>query len=271
MLIPPRHLLPALLVWLCCAMPTFAAEIFAKAEALSGSVRVFGAGEAERELREGMSVQVGQTIVTGADGEVHLLTQDSGLIALRPDSRFEVLAYKAQGGADDNIALSLLKGALRSVTGWVAKRNPKGYKIVTPTATIGIRGTDHETTLLEVDTEDDRAGVFETVHEGTTFLRTGKGEIDVEAGKDGYAPFDDAEPPRLLARRPGFLKRRLLRLEARIQQRKEALREIIVQRIQEVVENLRDGDLDVSSLSRAEREALKRRIELQRRLRDRRP
>ena len=53
--------------------------------------------------------------------------------------------YDVAGAASDNrSALSLLKGAMRAITGYIGRSNRDGYRIETPTATIGIRGTDHE-------------------------------------------------------------------------------------------------------------------------------
>ncbi|MFH0934695.1 MAG: FecR domain-containing protein, partial [Pseudomonadota bacterium] len=43
---------------------------------------------------------------------------------------------------DGNMLVSVLKGSLRFVTGLLGKHNPKAVGIRTPTATIGIRGTD---------------------------------------------------------------------------------------------------------------------------------
>jgi hypothetical protein len=50
-------------------------------------------------------------------------------------------ANKAGGGAGRSF-FSLLKGAMRSVTGLIAKSDPQSYRVATPVATMGVRGTD---------------------------------------------------------------------------------------------------------------------------------
>jgi hypothetical protein len=119
--------------------------------------------------------------------------------------------------------MSLLKGAMRSVTGWVGKHNTSAYLITTPTATIGIRGTDHETTVIDKEGGDE-PGTYDTVNEGATSLKTPKGETEVTPGKFAFVPKGRAVAPVILAKQPGFWARRSLKIEGRIQQRKEFLR-----------------------------------------------
>jgi hypothetical protein len=38
---------------------------------------------------------------------------------------------------------SLIEGGFRTITGLIAKREPNNYRVNTPTATIGVRGTDY--------------------------------------------------------------------------------------------------------------------------------
>jgi hypothetical protein len=116
--------------------------------------------------------------------------------------------------------MSLIKGTVRSITGWIGKFNNSAYRITTPTATIGIRGTDHETTVIEKG-DGDEAGTYDNVNEGSTEIRTPHGVTAVTPGKFAFAPRGRAVAPFFLAQQPRFLARRTLRIEARIQQRKE--------------------------------------------------
>lgn len=116
--------------------------------------------------------------------------------------------------------MSLLKGAVRSITGWIGKHDNAAYRLATPTATIGIRGTDHETTVIE-KTGGDEPGTYDTVNEGSTFLKTPQGKTDVTPGKFAFVPKNRSVAPYLLARQPEFWARRRLRIEGRIQQRKD--------------------------------------------------
>ncbi len=78
----------------------------------------------------------------------------------------------------------LLRGSLRSITGWIGKNNPQRYALYTPTATVGIRGTDHETLVVENGAE---AGTYDKVNTGETELLTPHGKVGVLPGKAAFA------------------------------------------------------------------------------------
>lgn len=229
-------LLGLLLAQLCGA-----AELFGTVEAVSGEATVIDVTGASKHITTGVQIFTGQSIQTAANGEVHIVTEDSGLIALRPNSSFRIDRYQSKGASSDEVVFSLLKGALRSITGWIAKRNPSAYRLNTQTATIGVRGTDHETTVIDIAMDDDQPGTYDTVYEGVTVMQSPRGEIEIRPGEHAFAPRDGAVAPRLLARHPGFLKRRALRIEDRIQQRKEHLSASVQHRFQEHLDEMRDA------------------------------
>lgn len=196
-----------------------AAELFGHAEAVTGSVKLKDAAGKVLPLAQNASIFEGQDIITGADGEVEIATEDSGLIALRANTQFHVDAYQANGESGDKIFMRLITGSMRSITGWIGKHDHAAYRLTTPTATIGIRGTDHETTVIDED-GDDEAGTYDTVNEGGTTLTTPQGVTDVEPGKHAFAAKRAGFAPRLLADRPKFWAKRQWKLEARINARK---------------------------------------------------
>jgi hypothetical protein len=242
-------LLSFLLVQTACA-----GELFGTVDAVSGEAIVTDAAGENQRITSGLKIFAGQSIQTAADGEVQIVTEDSGLIALRPNSSFRVDRYQAKGETSDEMVFSLFKGALRSITGWIAKRNTSAYQLNTPTATIGVRGTDHETTVIEGATENDQPGTFDTVNEGITVLRTKRGEIEVHSGEYAFSPRDLSVAPRLLAQRPGFLKRRALRIENRIQRRKENLMQRIQYRLNKKTEIKKHRDAAKKRIKRKLRE-----------------
>lgn len=257
------------LLGLLLAQTVCAAELFGTVEAVSGEATVIDVTGTSKRITSGVQIFTGQSIQTAADGEVHIVTEDSGLIALRPNSNFRIDRYQAKGETSDEVAFSLLKGALRSITGWIAKRNASAYRLSTPTTTIGVRGTDHETTVIDIATDDDQPGTFDTVNEGVTVMRTAQGEIEVHPGEHAFASREAGVAPHLLAQRPGFLKRRALRIEERIQQRKEHLFQNVQHRLKERTGELRDAPGDRKSGVKNRREEAKKKIE-QRRPRERR-
>lgn len=225
---------PALLfLGFLMAHPVCAAELFGTVEAVSGSATVSDADGISQPVTSGLKILSGQSIQTAGDGEVHIVTEDSGLVALRPNSSFRIDSYGAKGESSDKVVFSLFKGALRSITGWIAKRNPAAYRLNTPTATIGVRGTDHETTVIETASGNDQLGTFDSVLEGITVMHTAHGEIEVHPGEHAFAPRQPGTAPKLLARQPDFQDQRSLKIENRIQQRKEKLMQHVQQRLGE--------------------------------------
>ncbi|MFM9912775.1 MAG: FecR domain-containing protein [Methylophilaceae bacterium] len=197
-----------------------AAELFGNVDAISGSATLSDNSGQPVQLKQDQQVFVGATINTSRDGEIHIATIDGGIVAIRPNSVFQIDEYIADGENHDKVSMSLLKGALRSITGWIGKHNPSAYRLATPNSVIGIRGTDHEVTIIE-ESEDDEAGTYESVNEGATEISTAQGDEEVHPGMFAFAPRDRASKPLFLAKHPNFLAKRQLRIEERIKKRKQ--------------------------------------------------
>ncbi len=188
-----------------------------------GEVSVLARDGAPRGVAKGDRVVEGETILTGPDGEVLLTTDDSGVLAIRPRSRLTIEAYKVNGNDKDSVVLNLLRGSLRSVTGWISKTAPKNYRVTTNTATIGIRGTDHEVAVVE---EGDNAGTWNKVTEGATTLSSNAGSVDQTPTNNGtgrvrsgdQAPTPAPPPVTLFAPRPSDQRLGELKLDAQTNQ-----------------------------------------------------
>jgi len=234
-----KNLFAFLTVLMVCHA-AYPAELFGTVDAISGIGFVSDNSGNTSGISKGQKIYEGQTITTASDSEVHLVTEDGGVLALRPDTKFRVDEYKADGDSADKIFMSLFKGAVRSITGWIGKHNTSAYRITTPTATIGVRGTDHETTVIE-NGGGDEPGTYDTVNEGSTILKTAQGETEVSPGKFAFVPRNGAVAPFLLTKQPKFWARRRLRIEGRIQQRKtyfhhrfEQMREDRIKRVKSI-------------------------------------
>jgi hypothetical protein len=112
--------------------------------------------------------------------------------------------------------LRVLEGGLRVITGWIGRDRRADYRIATPTATIGIRGTDHEpyvmTDALAVSLAQ-LPGTYDKVNRGGTTLDVGGNLLDIDPGKVGFARSPGSRKSRalislllpvLLERVPGF-------------------------------------------------------------------
>jgi hypothetical protein len=156
---------------------------------IEGEVAADGAN-GRHMLKLGDTVLVGERLSAGATAEAVLKTQDAGFLAIRPSAEFVALQFSAQGTATDSTHIQLLKGALRIISGWIGKLNRKGNVLTTPTATIGIRGTDHEPYVLLVEDEEAsrfKPGTYDKVNQGGTTLEAAGQSISIDPGKVGFA------------------------------------------------------------------------------------
>lgn len=121
----------------------------------SGEVSAVDAKGEKRILAKGALVIQGDTITTGQDARAQIRFSDGAMVALQPRSQFRVDDYRYDGktiGAEKGI-FSLLRGGMRTITGLIGRLNRDSYKINTPVATIGIRGTEY-TAALDADNEN---------------------------------------------------------------------------------------------------------------------
>lgn len=91
----------------------------------------------------GMRLMEADKVVTGANSAVGVAMQDDTLLSLGAKSATQLNEFRYDPvSRDGNMLVSVLKGSMRFVTGLLGKQHPAAVGIRTPTATIGIRGTD---------------------------------------------------------------------------------------------------------------------------------
>lgn len=181
-----------LLLATVCSGDAAAAEIPAAGQVmlLTGHGSALGAdGNAIRELHKDDAVFAGEMISAATNSYVNLRFTDHSFILLRPNTRMLVEAYayppvaetsvppvaaattsvpatsaKKPGAAtSSSIAASsakvgffrLLKGGFRAVSGLIGKIDREEYRVSTPVATIGIRGTDYYVYQCDAMCEND--------------------------------------------------------------------------------------------------------------------
>ena len=155
---------------------------------VAGDVRVQrGKAPAPLEVRRpgnGDSVAAGDTLMTGVDGRVQIRFSDGSLLSIQPRSEFRIDEYRFDVGTQRGF-FTLVQGALRAVSGAIGKRAPEDYRMSTPTATIGIRGTEYvaEETVCSPDCSPGRsAGLRVAVSSGKVVVANAAGESEVAAG-----------------------------------------------------------------------------------------
>lgn len=109
-----------------------------------GKVQVVRPDGSRVPLSRGESVDVGQVIESGAGSHAHIRFVDNGFLALRPDSRLaiEEYAYDAARPETSKVKFSLQEGTVRSITGAAGQAAKHNFRLNTPLAAVGVRGTD---------------------------------------------------------------------------------------------------------------------------------
>jgi hypothetical protein len=119
-------------------------------QSVSGDVRAGSSSGSLAAISPNARITEGTTVTTGANGRATMRLDDGHTVVLGANSEFKLQAYKfdRSSPASGNIAIQLLKGALRSVSGLIGGKNPGQFALSTATATIGIRGTDFSVALV---------------------------------------------------------------------------------------------------------------------------
>jgi hypothetical protein len=106
-----------------------------------GEVSALANGDS-RELKQGDFVFVNDEILTGDRSFAVLQFTDGAKVTVRPSSKLIIETYLYAGNDGDESTLNLVSGGLRVITGAMAKTNPENYKVRTPVALMGVRGTE---------------------------------------------------------------------------------------------------------------------------------
>ena len=155
------------LLLLCCLPFAAWAEPRVAGQALfvHGEVTLTHADASRDPLRQGGSVLVGDRVSTGPGAHAQITLSDGGFVSLRAGSTLRVREYlvspDSPGG--HRLRLELEQGVARFITGRAGEANKDAFRLNTPLAAIGIRGTD-----FVVEAADD--AVRALVHRGAIVM-----------------------------------------------------------------------------------------------------
>ena len=91
-----------------------------------------------------MALYSEDALVTGDNSFIHSKMNDGALISIRPQSHLQIDCYQSRPEQGDIcLKFTLLNGQVRKVSGKSGKEEPTKYRLNTPVAAIGIRGTDY--------------------------------------------------------------------------------------------------------------------------------
>ncbi len=136
-----------LIAFIALSEPASAADPVGTAVLVRGGVTASGAG-GSRSLTQGGAVYLGDKVETGIFGHVDIEFSDHTRLAVGPNSSMMIDDYVVRSpGRLKSFGLKTARGAFRFLTGDSPKQ---AYNIKTPTATIGIRGTEFDWAVQRV-------------------------------------------------------------------------------------------------------------------------
>lgn len=140
----PSLLMPGLL----CALVLLTQSVQAQEarsgtfKAVQGAVTV-GQGDAKRPVAPGVGVVEADRVQTDATGSAVLMLRDGTTIAIGPNTTVDLTRFQFDGTTQQgNLAIRVLQGTIRMVTGLLGKVQPDNVKVTTPASTVSVRGTD---------------------------------------------------------------------------------------------------------------------------------
>jgi hypothetical protein len=188
--------------------------VVARAAEFAGRASAISPGRPERALFLGAPLYNGDQVQVGHEGHVTVLFTDNTRLVLSYDSRALITNYRFDKAQPQNgsFLVNLLRGSLRSVTGIIGHSNPQHVGYMTPTATVGIRGTAFDLRCVPLGqgktapangpAVDCDQTVIVSMREGSTLITSGDNSLALTQGQsaviDGPGSLPallDAPPP----------------------------------------------------------------------------
>ena len=136
-----------LALMVAASLPAYSAEV-GLVKVSHGSVTIERGAE-RIAAAVGTAVQASDVIVTGADGAAGITFSDNSLVSVGPSSTFAIDKYAFDTTTyAGEFQGTLSKGRLAAVSGKMVKQSPESMKIRTPSAIMGVRGTEF---VVQVD------------------------------------------------------------------------------------------------------------------------
>lgn len=156
-----------------------AADIAGRIIMARGDVKAVNSEGSIRQLKRRDSIYSHEIIKTGKASKVQIRFIDNALLALKAESELNIKSYvySTENEEDNQVLMELVAGGFRTLTGKIGKGNKEAYKVETPVASIGIRGT-----LYDVQLAVDK--IFAGVWKGGISLDTPRGQFNLGIGSD---------------------------------------------------------------------------------------
>ncbi|SCX98973.1 FecR family protein [Thiohalorhabdus denitrificans] len=206
---PQRTLLTAAALAAALSAPAHAENrVIGKVVMETGEVFAVGPNGEKRDLRRGSIIQEKEILISGEGARAQIRFRDGGLVALKPDTRFTVFRYREEAGQGKKAGafLRLVEGGLRTVTGAIkGGKEDQEYRLDTPVASIGVRGTAYALRVCEGDCSGGaQEGLYGAVREGEITVDNDRGQARFGAGQYFHAA-SAADPARRIITPPAGL------------------------------------------------------------------
>lgn len=176
------------IIWLVMLLGAGLYASVGKIDRYRGEASVLRGGETFAAVKH-LPLEAEDVVETGGDGWVRIRLSDDTIITAGKNARLEIKEYLYDDSSDSKASLGFAKGVFKTLTGKIGKIVPEKFKVKTPNATIGIRGTEFYVSIGE--------GREEIVcTSGMISVRNRLGEIEVEAGAQTFVtPSAPPAPP----------------------------------------------------------------------------
>lgn len=140
----PTILASLLLSGVVLANTGLQAPVVGEVSLVIGKAWISGPAGDDVRVTIGTPVHASDMIETDTGGHVHIRFVDAALVSVRPSSTLEIVRYdyNAQNPQNSAVKLNLVEGVARAVSGEAAKHARQNFRMNTPIAAIGVRGTD---------------------------------------------------------------------------------------------------------------------------------
>ncbi|MDY0136411.1 MAG: FecR family protein [Thiomicrospira sp.] len=98
--------------------------------------------EGKHKVVENQPLHEGDIIFTDEHTHLHLKMNDQAYLAVHPNTRVEIICYKTNDQTPPCMKFNLISGQIRKISGQTSKQNPESFRLNTPIAAVGVRGTD---------------------------------------------------------------------------------------------------------------------------------
>ena len=153
---------------------------------VSGTVLVAQGNSPAHQVVDSEAIVSDTLISTGENSAALLKFEDGQVVTMQANSVLQVREYRYDARRIENssIVLSMFKGGMRFITGLIGQRKKQAFRLLTPNATIGIRGTEFMVIMSgkSMYSQVLRGKVAVTNAAGSTVLGAGKTALVATSG-----------------------------------------------------------------------------------------